>query len=121
MLFRSLNQFASKAKGLTTAGLIVLVSFISPFRAERRMVRELVGDGEFIEVFVDTPIEECVRRDPKGLYARAQKGQIKNFTGIDSPYERPEEPEMTLQTDGADPEKLAERVVDYLRAQGRVP
>ena len=71
-------------------GMIVLCSFISPFRAERRMVRELVGGEEFIEVFVDTPIEECMRRDPKGLYARAKAGQIKNFTGIDSPYEAPE-------------------------------
>ena len=80
--------------------MIVLCSFISPFRAERRMVRELVGADEFVEVFVDTPIEECMRRDPKGLYARAKEGKIKNFTGIDSPYEAPENPEITVTPDG---------------------
>jgi len=90
--------------------LIVIVSFISPFSAERRVARELMADGEFIEVFVDTPFEECARRDPKGLYARALNGEIKNFTGVDSPYEAPENPEIHLKTLG----KSAEEMVDAL-------
>ncbi len=77
---------------MVDSGLIAICSFISPYRAEREMVRALVGDGEFIEVFVDTPIEECERRDSKGLYSKARAGKIKNFTGIDAPYEVPEIP-----------------------------
>ncbi|RUT80477.1 adenylyl-sulfate kinase, partial [Mesorhizobium sp. M7A.T.Ca.US.000.02.2.1] len=80
------------------------------FSAERRMARELMADGEFVEVFVDTPFEECARRDPKGLYARALNGEIKNFTGVDSPYEAPETPEVHLRTLG----KSAEEMVDAL-------
>ena len=95
---------------MADAGLIVIVSFISPFSAERRMARELMADGEFAEVFVDTPFEECARRDPKGLYARALNGEIKNFTGVDSPYEAPENPEIHLKTLG----KSAEEMVDAL-------
>ncbi|SHM78249.1 sulfate adenylyltransferase subunit CysN [Roseibium suaedae] len=97
------------------SGLITLVSFISPFRAERQMARDLLQDGEFIEIFVDTPIEECKKRDPKGLYAKAEAGQIKNFTGIDSPYEVPENPELVLKNFGRDPEDVAEDVIRYLR------
>jgi bifunctional enzyme CysN/CysC len=103
---------------MTESGLIVLCSFISPYRAERDMVRNLVADGEFIEVFVDTPIEECIRRDPKGLYARAQAGQIKNFTGVDAPYEPPPAAEIHLHTVGQSPEQLADRVLrDLLERQ----
>ena len=94
----NVRRVGEVAKLFTDAGMIVLCSFISPFHAERQMVRELVPAGEFIEVFVDTPLEECIRRDPKGLYARAKAGQIKNFTGIDSPYERPEQPDLRLDT-----------------------
>jgi bifunctional enzyme CysN/CysC len=86
------------AKLMVDAGLIVLVSFISPYRNERQMARELFGPDEFVEVFVDTPIEECEKRDVKGLYAKARTGQLKNFTGIDSPYEAPEKPEIHLKT-----------------------
>ena len=89
---------------MTEAGIIVLCSFISPYHAERDMVRRLVRDGEFIEVFVDTPIDEYMRRDPKGLYAKARAGGIKNFTGIDAPYEPPEAPEIHLLTAGLEPE-----------------
>src|SRR5690606_1800943 len=92
-----------------------IVSFISPFRAERRMARELMENGEFIEVFVDTPFEECARRDPKGLYARALGGELKNFTGVDSPYETPENPEIHLETVGKSPEELVEVVEDWLQ------
>src|SRR5262249_18142794 len=99
---------------MTEAGLVVLCSFISPFRAERRMVRELVGAGEFIEIFVDTPIEECIARDAKGLYRRALAGEIKNFTGIDQRYEVPEEPEVHLMSGRDDANALAARVIEEL-------
>jgi bifunctional enzyme CysN/CysC len=110
----NIRRVGEVARLFVDAGAIVLCSFISPFRAERRMARELVGDGEFIEIFVDTPLEECVRRDPKGLYARAQGGQIKNFTGIDSPYEVPEKPEIVVRTHEASPEDAARRILEEL-------
>jgi bifunctional enzyme CysN/CysC len=111
----NIRRIAEVAKLMLDAGLIVLVSFISPFRSERRMARELVEDGEFIEIFVDTPLEVCEKRDPKGLYKKARAGRIKNFTGIDSDYERPESPEITLRTEAADIERLVGAVLDYLR------
>ena len=110
----NIRRVGEVARLFVDAGAIVLCSFISPFRAERRMVRELVEVGEFIEIFVDTPIEECQRRDPKGLYARALAGKIKHFTGIDSPYEVPESAEIVLET-GSGPEQAAQRVLDALR------
>ncbi len=110
----NIRRVAEVAKLMADAGLIVLVSFISPFTAERRSARELMPEGEFIEVFVDTPIEDCAARDPKGLYAKARRGEIKNFTGIDSPYERPEKPEIHLKTTGRDPADLAKEVEDYI-------
>ena len=106
------------AKLMTESGLIVLCSFISPYRAEREMVRNLVAGGEFIEVFVDTPIEECMRRDPKRLYAKARAGEIKNFTGFDAPYERPIAPELHLQTLGNEPTHLADLVLAQLASRG---
>ncbi len=106
----NIRRVAEVAKLMVDAGLIVIVSFISPFREERRMARELFAAGEFIEVFVDTPLEECERRDVKGLYAKARAGQIPNFTGIDSPYERPEQAEIVLDTTAHTPEFLAEQV-----------
>jgi bifunctional enzyme CysN/CysC len=114
----NIRRVAEAARLFVDAGLIVIVSFISPFRSERRMARELVGSGEFIEVFVDTPIEVCMARDPKGLYRKAIDGEIKHFTGIDSPYELPESAELTLKTVGADPATLATDVVDYLMKAG---
>ena len=99
----NIRRVGEVAKLFVDAGLIVLCSFISPFGAERRMVRERVGEGEFIEIFVDTPIEECIERDPKGLYAKARRGEIKNFTGIDSPYEVPDNAELHLKTAGLTP------------------
>ena len=110
----NIRRIAEVAKLMTDAGLIVLISFISPFRSERQMARELMPEGEFVEVFVDTPIDECVRRDPKGLYKKAMAGQIPNFTGISSPYEAPENPDIHLHTVGHDPLDLAHRVEDYL-------
>ncbi|HUG63184.1 MAG TPA: adenylyl-sulfate kinase, partial [Methylomirabilota bacterium] len=114
----NIRRVAETAKLFVDAGLIVLVSFISPFRAERRMARDLVEAGEFVEVFVDTPLSVAETRDPKGLYKKARDGQIKNFTGIDSPYEAPEHPELRLDTTAASPEKLAEEIVAYLEGHG---
>jgi bifunctional enzyme CysN/CysC len=94
----NIRRVAEVAKLMVDAGLIVLVTFISPFRADRAMARSLFNEGEFIEVFVDTSLEVAEQRDPKGLYAKARKGEIKNFTGIDSPYEKPESPEVLIDT-----------------------
>jgi bifunctional enzyme CysN/CysC len=113
----NIRRVGEVARLFVDAGLLVLCSFISPFRAERRMVRELVAAGEFIEIFVDTPLEECIRRDPKGLYARAKAGKIRNFTGIDSPYEVPERPELVISTRDATAEESAQRIVAELKAR----
>ncbi|GAB2492573.1 sulfate adenylyltransferase subunit CysN [Pseudoxanthomonas sangjuensis] len=110
----NIRRVAEVAKLMVDAGLIVLVSFISPFRAERRMARELFAEGEFLEVFVDTPLEVAEQRDVKGLYAKARAGQIKNFTGIDSPYETPENAEIVLETIRNGPDQLAEFVVERI-------
>ncbi len=116
----NIRRVGEAAKLFVDAGLIVLVSFISPFRSERRMARELVGAGEFIEVFVDTPIEVCMQRDPKGLYQKAKAGEIKNFTGIDSPYEAPEQAELHIETVKGEAAAHAAAVVAHLRG-ARVP
>ncbi|WP_135465804.1 sulfate adenylyltransferase subunit CysN [Crenalkalicoccus roseus] len=114
----NIRRIGEVARLFVDAGVIVLCSFISPFRAERQMVRDLMEPGEFVEVFVDTPLEECMRRDPKGLYARARAGAIPNFTGLDSPYEPPEAPEITLRTVGTTPEALAQELLRRLREMG---
>ena len=98
------------------AGLIVLAAFISPFRAERRMVRELLPEGEFVEIFVDAPLAEAERRDPKGLYKKAREGRIPNFTGIGSPYEPPEHPELRVDTTRLSAEEAADEIVRYVLA-----
>ncbi len=110
----NIRRVAEVAKLMTDAGLIVLVSFISPFRAERRLARELMHDGEFVEVFVDTPLAEAEKRDVKGLYKKARAGQLKNFTGVDSPYEPPENPEIHIETTKVDPAAAAEAIVARL-------
>ena len=97
------------------AGLIVIVAFISPFKQERLMARNLLEKDEFYEVYVDTPIEICEKRDPKGLYKKARLGKIKNFTGIDSNYEIPEHPEMSLNTELFTPEELAEKILEKIK------
>jgi bifunctional enzyme CysN/CysC len=111
----NIRRVAEAARLFVDAGLIVMVSFISPFRSERRMARDLFDQGEFIEVFVDTPLEICEARDPKGLYSKARAGLITNFTGIDSSYEPPEQAELTLNTSNATPEAAAETVLRELR------
>jgi bifunctional enzyme CysN/CysC len=110
----NIRRAGEVAKLMIESGLIVLCSFISPYRAEREMVRSSVSAEEFVEVFVDTPIEECMRRDRKGLYAKAQAGMIKNFTGFDAPYERPAAPEVHLSTIGHTPRQLSEQVLAAL-------
>jgi bifunctional enzyme CysN/CysC len=116
----NIRRVGEVAKLFVEAGAIVLCSFISPFRAERRMARELFAEGEFIEIFVDTPLEDCIARDPKGLYVKAQAGQIANFTGVSSPYEAPEAAELVIHTHGEDPADAARIVVDELVKRERI-
>ena len=110
----NIRRVGEVSKLMVDAGLIVLVSFISPFRSERRMARGLFDEGDFHEVFVDTPLEVCEQRDPKGLYAKARAGQLKNFTGIDSPYEPPESAEVHLDGAHGNPDELAQQVIANL-------
>jgi bifunctional enzyme CysN/CysC len=115
----NIRRIAEVARLMADAGLIVLVSFISPFRSERQMARDLLPPGEFFEIYVNTPLEVCEQRDPKGLYQKARAGLLKNFTGIDSAYEPPEEPEITLEAGHISPDVLAEQVVEtILSAEG---
>jgi bifunctional enzyme CysN/CysC len=116
----NVRRVGEVAKLFVEAGVVVLCSFISPFKAERRMARELLAEGEFIEVFVDTPLDDCIARDPKGLYGKALKGEIANFTGVSSPYERPEAAEIVLHTAETEPAESARRVVDELIRRGIV-
>jgi bifunctional enzyme CysN/CysC len=114
----NIRRVAEVAKLMADAGLIVLVSFISPFRAERRTARELMQADEFLEIFIDTPLAEAERRDTKGLYRKARAGELRNFTGIDSPYEPPENPELRIDTTTTTPEHAAELIIARLRAAG---
>jgi bifunctional enzyme CysN/CysC len=115
----NIRRVGETARLMLDAGLIVLAAFISPFRAERRMVREMLGEGEFVEVFVDVPLDVAEARDPKGLYAKARDGRIPNFTGIGSPYEPPEAPDIRIDASAMSPEEAAEAVVRYLLAPPR--
>lgn len=114
----NIRRIAELGKLMVDAGLIVLTAFISPFRSERRMARELLDTGEFIEVFMDTPLALAEQRDPKGLYKKARRGELQHFTGIDSPYEAPENPELRLDTRELSPDQAAERVIALLRERG---
>ncbi|AUD78517.1 adenylyl-sulfate kinase [Kangiella profundi] len=114
----NIRRIGEVTKLFTDAGLIVLSAFISPFKQDRQQVRDLHGSGDFIEVFVDTPLEVCEQRDPKGLYKKARAGDIKNFTGLDSPYEAPEAPEIHLKTDEYSIDELAQQVLQHLGANG---
>jgi adenylyl-sulfate kinase len=111
----NIRRIGEIAKLFADAGLIVLSAFISPFRVDRQMVRDLVEDGEFIEIHMSTPLSVCEQRDPKGLYKKARQGEIKNFTGIDSSYEAPVSPEITLNTAECDIEGCADKVIGYLK------
>ena len=114
----NIRRVAEVAKLFVEAGLITLVSFISPFRAEREMARELVAPGEFIEIFVNTPLDACERRDPKGLYKKARRGELQNFTGLDSPYEPPTNPELILDALSESAADLADRIIDLMQRRG---
>ena len=114
----NIRRIAEVAKLMLDAGLIVISAFISPFRSERRLARELVEEGEFVEVFVNTPLDVAEDRDVKGLYKKARRGELKNFTGVDSPYEAPEDPECDLRTAGYSADECAEQVVEYLQNNG---
>ena len=110
----NIRRVAEVAKLMVDAGLIVITAFISPFISERKYARQIFADNEFIEVFVDAPIEVCEARDPKGLYKKARSGQLKNFTGIDSEYEKPQSPDIVLESSKKPPEELADYVLEYL-------
>ncbi|MEQ9544788.1 MAG: adenylyl-sulfate kinase [Marinobacter sp.] len=110
----NIRRIGEVSKLFADAGLIVLSAFISPFTSDRRMVRNLFPAGEFIEVFMETPLDTCEQRDPKGLYEKARAGQIKNFTGIDSPYEAPEYPEVRLDTSTLSVDQCVETLIGYL-------
>jgi bifunctional enzyme CysN/CysC len=105
---------------MTDAGLIVLTAFISPFVSERAMARRSLAEGEFIEIYVDTPLNVAEQRDVKGLYKKARAGQLENFTGIDSPYEAPENPELTIDTVDCSAAEAADKVIEYLRKRGLI-
>jgi bifunctional enzyme CysN/CysC len=115
---QNIRRVAEVAKLFVEAGLIAIVSFISPFRAEREMARGLMAADEFIEIFVDTPLEICEQRDPKGLYRKARRGELRNFTGLDSPYERPINPELTLDAFNNGASDLADTVIRFMQQRG---
>lgn len=114
----NIRRIGSVAQLFAEAGVIALTAFISPYRSDRERVRKSLRAGEFIEVFVDTPMEICESRDPKGLYKQARAGLIKGFTGIDDPYEAPESAEMTISAANKTPDELADEVIAYLEQQG---
>jgi bifunctional enzyme CysN/CysC len=114
----NIRRVAEVAKLFVEAGLIAIVSFISPFRAEREMARGLMAPDEFIEIFVDTPLEICEQRDPKGLYRKARRGELRNFTGLDSPYERPSDPELTLEAFNNSASDLADKIIHFMQQRG---
>jgi bifunctional enzyme CysN/CysC len=116
----NIRRVAEVARLMVDAGLIVLCAFISPFRSERALARSLLAQGEFVEIHVDTPFEVAEQRDVKGLYAKARRGELRNFTGIDSPYEAPEQPELRLNTVTMTPDDAANRIVEYLKRHGLI-
>lgn len=117
----NIRRIAEVARLLTDSGIINLVAFISPYRADRDRARAIQAPGDFIEVFVDAPLEVAESRDPKGLYRKAREGIVKEFTGISAPYEIPENPELHLHTDSADAFECARRIVEFLEERGTVP
>lgn len=111
----NIRRIGEMSKLFADAGLIVLSAFISPFRSDRRMVRDLMPEGEFVEIYMNTPLDVCESRDPKGLYGKARRGEIKNFTGIDSDYEAPDRSEVSINTAECDVDECAEQIIAYLR------
>ena len=113
----NIRRVAEVSKLMVDAGLITLVSFISPFKSERQMARDLLSSDEFFEIFVNTPLAECEKRDPKGLYKKARAGELKNFTGIDSLYEEPENPDLILDTASSNAEELTDQIINFLQSK----
>jgi adenylylsulfate kinase len=116
----NIRRIGEVAKLFTEAGVVNLTAFISPYRQDRDQVRQIMEEGDFIEVFVDCPVEVCEQRDPKGLYKKARAGQIPEFTGISAPYEAPVKPEIVLNTDRESEEESAQKVISYLEKNGYV-
>jgi adenylylsulfate kinase len=116
----NIRRIGAVAQMMCDAGLVVLTAFVSPFRADRDAVRAAMAPGDFHEIFIDAPLAVCEARDPKGLYKKARAGEIKHFTGIDSPYEAPLAAELTLPSSAAAPDVLARRVIAYLEAVGKL-
>jgi len=117
----NIRRIGTVAKLFCEAGIIAITAFISPYRRDRNRVRASLAEGDFIEVLVDAPLGVCEARDPKGLYKKARAGQITGFTGIDDPYEPPENPELVLDSANNPPEVLAEQLIEYLRSSGKIP
>jgi len=116
----NIRRVGAVAKLFSDAGIIALTAFISPYKIDRDRVRQTLDAGDFIEIFVDAPLEVCEQRDPKGLYKKARAGELKGFTGIDDPYEAPEKPEITLEAGTKTPEQLADEVIAYLKKAGKI-
>jgi adenylylsulfate kinase len=116
----NIRRIGAVAELFCSAGIVTLTAFISPYRKDRDAARAKVKDGDFIEIFVDTPIEICEQRDPKGLYKKARAGEIKGFTGIDDPYEAPNNPELVLDGGKETAEALADKVIAYLKSKGKI-
>ena len=116
----NIRRIGEVGKLFVDCGAVTLTSFVSPYRADRDAVRDLMEDGEFLEVFVDTPVEICEQRDPKGLYAKARAGEIPNFTGISDPYESPENPELVIKTASSTPEEAANAIINMLQKRGKI-
>ena len=115
----NIRRIGEVGKLFADAGLITFTSFVSPYRADRDAVRELMAEGDFVEVFIDTPVELCEERDPKGLYAKARTGEIPNFTGVSDPYEAPENAEIVIKTADCTPEEAAEQIISLLEKMGK--
>ncbi|NPA82162.1 MAG: adenylyl-sulfate kinase [Epsilonproteobacteria bacterium] len=114
----NIRRISEIAKLFTDAGIITITAFISPFTEDRKSAKSIIGEENFIEIFIDTPIEICIKRDPKGLYKKALDGEIKDFTGIDSPYEAPTNPDIHIKTDKESPKESAYKIVSYLNEKG---
>jgi len=117
----NIRRIGEVARLFTDAGMVALTAFISPYRADRDQVRSLMAAGDFVEVFVDCPVDVCEQRDVKGLYKKARAGEIKEFTGVSAPYEAPLRPELTIDTSGQSVEESAKQILAYLERQGIVP
>ena len=116
----NIRRIGAVAKLFADAGIIALTAFISPYKVDRDRVRKTLNDGDFVEIYVDAPLEICEKRDPKGLYKKARAGELKGFTGIDDPYEAPEKPEIQLDAGTKTPEQLADEVIEYLKKTGKI-